>query len=232
MRFVDSISKLFAEREKRSRLDSMLLILPSFFSLFFAMISYMGGVRWVHYFLFLVPAGLVMPVYVGYWRGTIAVNTITERIRGWIYLTIGCSHYVGMTLSLYLFSLFMPGWEGPATFALMPVLIPYLTIFPLSWHWLPTLHELYGLEMGVNAGRSYACTSVSAASLSFLLALLAVSFDEKNWVFYSWWERGAFILSLGILFVLSLFILFCYLEVKARRVTSAHQTPYDQPFER
>jgi hypothetical protein len=39
--------------------------------------------------------GVVVPFYVGYIRGVIEIDTVEERIRGWIYSIIGTNYFLG-----------------------------------------------------------------------------------------------------------------------------------------
>jgi hypothetical protein len=76
-------------------------------------------------------AGLFFPFYIGYLRGAIVVDTILERIRGWIYLTTGMSIYAaGLAVILLRYS---------RDLSLILYLVFYAVGFVLSRNWLRSI---------------------------------------------------------------------------------------------
>jgi len=59
----------------------------------------MLGYREIIYgFLPLLIIGLVIPIYIGYVRGAILLDTLEERVRGWIYFLIGVFYYSALII--------------------------------------------------------------------------------------------------------------------------------------
>lgn len=78
-----------SDRRLRS-LDSFLLFMTTIFGLFFSLISVLLTQKEIAYgFFLLLIIGLVIPIYIGYVRGAIILDTLEERVRGWIYFLYG-----------------------------------------------------------------------------------------------------------------------------------------------
>jgi len=129
------------------KLDSLLLAVPSLFGiigiiipLFANAISEQGyGNIFVNEILyyFTIPLlffAVFMPLYIGYWRGVIIANSITERVRGWIYLILGTAMYI-LPISLLFISIVLTlfFWNN----------IPLVIIINVS---LPILVYYYGMK--------------------------------------------------------------------------------------
>ena len=84
-------------------LDSLLLFLSSGSSLFFSIIYLLLGYpELVLGFIPLLMLGLVVPVYVGYIRGAMILDTLEERVRGWIYFCVGSTVYISQAIIWFL----------------------------------------------------------------------------------------------------------------------------------
>lgn len=82
------------------KLDALLLAIPSIIGIFGILIQLIINVfisfTEIIYYIAL-PAlffTIVIPLYIGYWRGVLVKNSIIERIRGWIYLVLGTVLYI------------------------------------------------------------------------------------------------------------------------------------------
>ena len=79
------------------KLDSLLLFISSSLSLVFAIMQIIiGGYNSIIFFIPLLFLGWFMPVYIGYLRGAILLDSVVERIRGWLYLVIGAGFYISL----------------------------------------------------------------------------------------------------------------------------------------
>lgn len=77
------------------RLDEFFLFITSVLGLFFSWLYTLLGYREIVYgFLPLLIIGLVIPIYIGYVRGAILLDTLEERVRGWIYFLYGVIFYL------------------------------------------------------------------------------------------------------------------------------------------
>jgi len=84
------------------KLDSLLLVIPTLFGIAFALSQYylktIGEVRLTITLVPILIVSVVYPVYIGYYRGAIKLNSIVERARGWIYVANGFVIYILMTI--------------------------------------------------------------------------------------------------------------------------------------
>lgn len=89
------------------KLDSLLLAVPSLFGIIgiiiplFANALVEQGLRNIFIneilYYFTIPIlffAVFMPLYIGYWRGAIITSSITERVRGWIFVILGSFMYI------------------------------------------------------------------------------------------------------------------------------------------
>jgi len=94
------IEDYIEKKLKENTLDQTLLFVISLINLLFMLISLYFGIQGVLPLLPLLLSGFFMPFYIGYLRGSLIINTLEEKVRGWIYLIIGCG--------TYLFAIFLP----------------------------------------------------------------------------------------------------------------------------
>lgn len=82
---------------RMERLDEFFLFITSVLGLFFSWLYTLLGYREIIYgFLPLLIIGVVIPIYIGYVRGAILLDTLEERVRGWIYFLHGVVFYLGL----------------------------------------------------------------------------------------------------------------------------------------
>ena len=85
-----------------SKLDSALVFFSSSLSLAFGVGYALLGIEWLRFYLPMLLLGWFMPIYIGYVRGSIILDSVEERIRGWIYFITGLGLYVINPLSIFL----------------------------------------------------------------------------------------------------------------------------------
>ena len=79
---------------KIDKTDYLLLHISSLLSIIFIFFQILvGGTKALVLFIPLIFLILIIPIYVGYIRGAITLDSNIERVRGWIYLLIGSSYY-------------------------------------------------------------------------------------------------------------------------------------------
>jgi len=89
------------------RLDEFFLFITSVLGLFFSWLYTLLGYREIVYgFLPLLIIGVVIPIYIGYVRGAILLDTLEERVRGWIYFLYGVTFYLSLCALLAVNKLF------------------------------------------------------------------------------------------------------------------------------
>jgi len=98
--YVDSELSLLnmANSHRRiERLDDFFLFITSVLGLSFSLLYTLFGYREIIYgFLPLLIIGVVIPIYIGYVRGAILLDTLEERVRGWIYFLYGVVFYLAL----------------------------------------------------------------------------------------------------------------------------------------
>lgn len=77
-----------------AKLDSALLFFSSSLSLAFGVGYGLLGSKWLQYYLPMLLLGWVMPIYIGYVRGSLLKDSIEERMRGWTYFVMGLGFYI------------------------------------------------------------------------------------------------------------------------------------------
>ena len=77
-----------------AKLDSALLFFSSSLSIAFGVGYGFLGAKWLQYYLPMLLLGWFMPVYIGYVRGSLIKDSVEERVRGWIYFTMGLGYYI------------------------------------------------------------------------------------------------------------------------------------------
>lgn len=90
----------FSDNKKIDKLDDLLLLIPSIMGIMGIFIQLVLNVfvflnEAIYYVTVPILFFLIfMPIYIGYWRGALTKNSITERVRGWIYLYLGTFMYL------------------------------------------------------------------------------------------------------------------------------------------
>jgi hypothetical protein len=112
----------------------------------------------------LLIVGLFFPFYIGYLRGAIVVDTILERIRGWIYFTAGTSIYAAGVAVI-----FLRGW-GPISF--LTYLVAYLTGFVLSRSWIKSILRSTGNRL---SNKDLVVVGATVGATGALISALLVS---------------------------------------------------------
>jgi hypothetical protein len=82
---------------KIGKLDSLLLFISSSLSSILTIMRLIiGEYNSIILFIPLLLSGWFMPVYIGYLRGAILLDSTVERIRGWLYLIFGVGFYISL----------------------------------------------------------------------------------------------------------------------------------------
>jgi len=91
----EELMKQIELRLRLGKLDSLFLFLPGLLGLTLSLLQfYLGIIRdqsGIVTFIPILMIGIGMPVYVGYYRGGIKLDSVVERARGWIYVVCGLS---------------------------------------------------------------------------------------------------------------------------------------------
>ncbi len=92
------IRELRASLMRATRLtawDQLLFAATSFITFIFSVMQALlpSGHQAILSFLPLAITGLIMPLYVGYYRGSLLLDSILERMRGWMYLLFSLGVY-------------------------------------------------------------------------------------------------------------------------------------------
>jgi len=91
------------EKQHLERLDNAFLFALSFVGLIVSFIQVtMRDLSLIVESIPFIAVGIVLPFYVGYLRGAIEIDTLNERMRGWIYFVIGIGSYFAFFISTWL----------------------------------------------------------------------------------------------------------------------------------
>jgi hypothetical protein len=78
-------------KSKKQNLDTALLVFTSSLGLWFTIIKmFFGGLAQL-YVLPTLFIGWFMPICIGFIRGSLTLDLVEERIRGWLYLITHCN---------------------------------------------------------------------------------------------------------------------------------------------
>jgi len=178
------IEQLVREESRLTALDQLLLFISSSTTLLFSAFQvFLAGKEALLYFAPLFLSGLIMPIYVGYYRGAVLLGSKLERARGWMYMTVGLLTYLicpGFFLLPYAVDHLLPPSTSPVV-----GLICFLCI----------LFSLYYLALAVARERSP----------RFLLSLFRIPLSPETLLVLEFTGFNSFLLSLGFapLFFLS-----------------------------
>ncbi len=125
--------------KKIEKLDSLFLFIPSLLGLIFTFFQFIvGNDKSIILFIPLTISILIIPIYIGYIRGSILLDSKIERVRGWLYL-INCSlfYIIGIPQINIIYSVGYEKW------------FPFILILPVSLISIISIHKLikiYDLE--------------------------------------------------------------------------------------
>ena len=109
-------------KSKLSKIDSLLLFCSSSASFIFSVLQViLRGPLSLIYFFPAVLLLIILPVYIGYWRGAILTDSPLERVRGWVYFISSLFLYPAYILWQFL--------ERPLTQTLLSRILYY--VFPI-----------------------------------------------------------------------------------------------------
>lgn len=139
---------------KLDKLDNAFLFVISLVGLFFTIIQvYMEGIMGLVEISPLLFLGVVLPFYIGYVRGAIGVDSVVERIRGWVYLVVGISTYLAIFLALI----------NPNLYWLFIVLAFFLIYSLERWS-----NSIFGIEDNISNLYAFYGTAISGFGWAFI----------------------------------------------------------------
>ena len=120
-------------------------------------------------FLFL---GVLLPFLVGYMRGAIELDSVEERLRGWIYFLIGTSSYFAFFVFNWVHAEYVYKETAFISVIMFSILVAY---FLLSWS-----KKVFGVS-GASCQYAFSGTIFSAMAIAFINRLaVAMFFDYQN----------------------------------------------------
>ena len=189
------------KKSKKESLDTALLFFSSSLGLCFTLIHIFLGELALLYFLPTLFLGWFMPIYIGFIRGSLTLDLVEERVRGWIYLTTG----VGLYVIFMLISIF----ELQIWVKLLLVFVLESIIFTKNNIITFRILEIFGQKPKPydQIYKSYFSTTISAILLTFFFVMLNTLKVEIEIVSIS--------MSIVPLFGTGAGAIYC--EIKARR---------------
>jgi hypothetical protein len=159
------LAKHIEFRLKLGKFDALFLFVPSLLGIGFSLFQYYLGIvkepTAMIAFMPILIVGIGMPVYIGYYRGGIKLDSMMERARGWIYIVSGVgTHIVVMAGTVVAVSIH--------TSFILLYLLPLLAI-----------QGLVGI-VALWVGRRVATLFDNKTSISDRLALLGTVFSSSS----------------------------------------------------
>ena len=118
--------------------------------------------------------GIVLPFYVGYMRGAIEIDSVEERMRGWIYFIIGTSSYFAFFIFRRVHAEYI---YQESVFILLITFGLLITYLLLRWS-----RKVFRVS-GTSSQYAFSGTALCAIGATFLIRLvvsLYLDFQDKN----------------------------------------------------
>jgi hypothetical protein len=160
----------------------------------------------------LLIVGLFFPFYIGYLRGAIVVDSILERIRGWIYFTTGTSIYAAGLAAILL--------RNSDGLSLIPYLVFYAVGFALSRNWLRSIVRATGTPLSNKDLVVVGATVGATVALMFVLFISEELVRLYMGVAYTLRPQDLIIGVAPVAFVLLIFVI---IERTSRAVSLSSQ---------
>jgi len=112
--------------------------------------------------------GILLPFYVGYLRGAIEVDTVEERMRGWIYAIIGTTYYFGSFVIAWLSFHYS---QLPYVYGLLLMYFMILGSLIVTYRSLKWSGKIFALRT-ITAQYAFSVTGLSAVAGGFLFSIL------------------------------------------------------------
>lgn len=148
-------------------------------------------------FLFL---GVLLPFLVGYMRGAIELDSVEERLRGWIYFLIGTTSYSSYLLINWLHAAYI---FEEAVFISIIIFGLVITYVLLRWS-----KKVFGVS-GVSCQYAFSGTMLSAITIAFInrfVVALFFDYHDKMHLLFSENSESFFWFSI-VMFALSIFVI-------------------------
>lgn len=163
---------------KLDKLDDAFLFLLGLIGIVITVMQvYMLSITGLFEIIPLIFIGIIMPFYIGYLRGAISVtllnNSFIERLRGWIYLIVGSSAYVGYILSTRLsYRIFILD----ITFNLCVGVGLILTYFFLKW----AVHVFKEAQRNISHEYAFSSAITSAFLFPFFFRMFVSIYSDMH----------------------------------------------------
>jgi len=165
-------------RMRLGKLDSLMLFMPALLGLTYTLLQYVVlGTTLLSYYVPVLFFGILMPIYVGYVRGAIKLDSISERARGWIYFFAGILSYTGIVISQLVVKT-QTGWLSLIT-SIVIVGGVGIMIYPISTRIGNAILRCFGSRMTESDKDRFHQTSHAAFMFSMAFAnLVNFKFEE------------------------------------------------------
>jgi hypothetical protein len=200
------------ERQKKiERLDNAFLFVISLIGLLFTIIQfYREGVSGLVEIAPLLVLGTVVPFYVGYIRGAIECNALIERVRGWVYLTVGVIAY---------FAFFIESFGVPNNLGFL-VYFLILTFGAFSVYYLEKwFSKFFGIQDNITNLYSFYGTMMAGLGFAFVSRLVVLSYNSL----YPTLQYSEFSIP-QILIIVAVFLTSLAFEKMSRQVINLNLT--------
>jgi len=162
----------FELRMRLGKLDSLMLFMPTLLGLTYTLLQYaVLGTALLSYFIPVLFFGILMPIYVGYVRGAVKLDSIFERARGWIYFFAGILSYTAIVIGQLAVKT-QTGLESKVAYLVIVGGVSTM-IYPISAHIGKTLLSWFGDKTTEFDKDRFRLTSSAAFMFSVAFATLA-----------------------------------------------------------
>lgn len=151
---------------KLDRLDNAFLFTISLVGLLFTIIQiYMEGITGLIEISPLLFLGIVLPFYIGYMRGAIEMDSVMERVRGWVYLAVGVGAYLAFFLARI----------NQLLYLLLILFSLLLAYFLENW-----FNRLFKIKEDISNMYAFCGTTVSGVCLAFVSRMIVSAFSDLS----------------------------------------------------
>lgn len=178
---LNDFQEYIERKSKRDKLDTLLLFSSSSLSIVFTIISAILRYQDLVIFLPILFLSLFMPIYVGYVRGSLILDSAQERARGWIYLIIGSVLYISTVVITMVLPDVVSSFVYLVSFLSVVIFLAILMYFSIFKNIIGNkILDILGQKPTDETDHSFFLTFTSSVFLAFFFVVLITIRETGN----------------------------------------------------